>query len=229
MALQLRDYLITGRTFEEYMAFFDLDFKTLRGKKVLDCPSGVSSFVANARALDIDAHGCDIIYNYDTASIIKRAEDSIELIYQDVAWMANHNFDFYGSITKHRAHRENALEGFCKHFNDTHYTFQTLPKLSYGDKEFDLLLSSHLLFVYDERLNLEFHLQSIHEMLRVTKEIRIFPLIDFKNSRQHHNDNFSPFVNTVLKTFNAKIVPVAFEFQPRGNAMMVIKSQNTQF
>ncbi len=223
MALQLRDYLITGRTFEEYMAFFNLNPNTLRGKKVLDCPSGVSSFIADAKALNIDAHGCDIIYAHDASAIIKRAYDSIELIYQDVTWMADHNFDFYGSIANHKKHRQRALRGFENDFNTRHYLYQTLPQLSYGDKAFDLLLSSHLLFVYDDRLSLEFHLQSIREMLRVAKEVRIFPLIDFKNSRKNEADNFSPFVNTILKTFKAKVVPVDFEFQPRGGAMMILE------
>ncbi len=40
MALQLEDFLITGRTFDEYAAFFDLDIGRLKGKKVLDCPGG---------------------------------------------------------------------------------------------------------------------------------------------------------------------------------------------
>lgn len=229
MALELRDYLITGRTFNEYMAFFNLEIHALRGKKILDCPSGVSSFVAEAAAKGIDAHGCDLIYQYDSDSIIRRGYDSIELIYQDTAWMKGHNFDFYGSLEGHRHHRQSALMHFSSHYNTEHYMYQTLPKLYYADKTFDLLLSSHLLFVYDDRLDLEFHIRSVQEMLRVAKEVRLFPLIDFKNSRQEQPNNFSPFVAALLDTFNAKIVPVAFEFQPRGGAMMVITEQHAAY
>lgn len=40
MSLQLDDFLITGRTFEEYAAFFDLDAETMKDRRILDCPSG---------------------------------------------------------------------------------------------------------------------------------------------------------------------------------------------
>ena len=68
MSLQLDNILITGRVYEEYIAFFDLDIKELRGKKVLDCPSGVSSFVANAKDAGVEAIGTDILYKKLTLS-----------------------------------------------------------------------------------------------------------------------------------------------------------------
>ncbi|MCK9372809.1 MAG: hypothetical protein M0P91_06400 [Sulfuricurvum sp.] len=49
MSLQLDDFLITGRTFEEYAAFFDLDAASMENMRVLDCQSGASSFVAEAK------------------------------------------------------------------------------------------------------------------------------------------------------------------------------------
>lgn len=42
MTLQLENIAITGRTFEEYSAFFDLTLEDVKDKKVLDCPSGAS-------------------------------------------------------------------------------------------------------------------------------------------------------------------------------------------
>ncbi len=64
---------------------------------------------------------------------------------------------------------------------------------------------SHLLFVYDDRLDLAFHIAAITEMLRVAREVRIFPL-----------------VAEVMAHFGAEIVEVGFEFQPRADAMMRI-------
>ena len=51
---------------------------------------------------------------------------------------------------------------------------------------FDLALSSHFLFLYSEHLDYEFHLESILEMLRVAREVRIFPLLTLKNERSPH-------------------------------------------
>jgi len=69
MSLQLDDFLITGRTFEEYTAFFDLDAASMENMRVLDCPIGASSFVAEAKYSGIVAQGCDILYRYDAESI----------------------------------------------------------------------------------------------------------------------------------------------------------------
>ena len=223
MALQLEDFLITGRTFDEYVAFFDLDIEGLENKKVLDCPSGVSSFIATANSKGIEAQGCDLVYRFSPDGIVKQGESSIENIYADTTWMEGHNYDFYGSIEAHRSFRESALRGFRDDHNESRYRYETLPSLSYDDDSFDLLLSSHLLFVYDDRLDLAFHIESIKEMLRVAKEVRIFPLIDFKNSRMDEEDNFSPLVKEVMVHFNAKIIEVDFEFQPGANAMMCVR------
>jgi hypothetical protein len=40
------EYAFLGRTFEEYVRLFDLDPEALVGRRVLDCPSGPASFVA---------------------------------------------------------------------------------------------------------------------------------------------------------------------------------------
>jgi glycosyltransferase involved in cell wall biosynthesis len=96
---------------------------------------------------------------------------------------------------------------------------------AFENKEFDVSLSSHLLFVYDNMLDYEFHKNSILELLRVSKEVRIFPLVDFKNSRVDEEKNFSPFVYKILdelKEFKCQIVKVDFEFQPRANYYLSI-------
>ena len=84
------------------------------------------------------------------------------------------------------------------------------------------LLSSHLLFVYDDRLDLDFHIVAVAEMLRVAKEVRIFPLVDYKNSRSSELQNLSPLVEPVRERFGGEIVPVGFEFQPGADAMLRI-------
>lgn len=222
MALQLDDFLVTGRTFEEYVAFFDLDIEAMHGLKVLDCPSGVSGFVSAANRRGISAQGCDLLYERSRDDLIAQARRSIDLIYKDTAWMEGHNFSFYGSREGHRSCREGALERFEADYNCRRYRYGRLPKLAYEDDSFDLLLSSHLLFVYDDRLDLSFHMEAISEMLRIAKEVRIFPLVDFKNSRQHENENLSPLVAAVLERFEATIRKVPFEFQPGAGQMMQI-------
>ena len=77
MSLQLDDFLITGRTFEEDVAFFDLNAETMKNMRVLDCPSGASSFIAEAKNRGIAASGCDILYCYDRGALRVQGEKSI--------------------------------------------------------------------------------------------------------------------------------------------------------
>lgn len=228
MSLKLDNILITGRLYEEYIAFFDLDIKKLRGKKVLDCPSGASSFVSAASKNGMDAKGTDVLYEFDIQDIQKQGEISIDKIYEDVSWMDGFNFDFYKSIENHKKFREKALFEFSKDYNKEQYFHNTLPKLDFEDKSFDLVLSSHLLFVYDDRFDYEFHKSSILEMLRVSDEVRIFPLVDFNNSHVDEDKNFSPYVYKILqdlKKYDCEIIKVDFEFQPKANYMMVLKNK----
>ena len=227
MPLVLENILITGRTYSEYVTFFDLDEKQLMGKKVLDCPSGAGSFVAKAKEKRIKAKGVDILYRFDIEKIKEQGEKSIEKIYEDISWMDGFNFDFYKSIKNHRIYREEALKMFCKDFNMEDYVYGELPKLNFKDNEFDLLLSSHLLFVYDDIFSYEFHKNSILEMLRVAKEIRIFPLVDFQNKRVYEQENFSSYVYRLieeLKDYKCEIQKVDFEFQPKAGYMLKIEA-----
>lgn len=221
MSLQLENILVTGRTYEEYMAFFE----DLKGKKVLDCPSGASSFVKEANEKGAEASGVDLIYAFAAREIRDQGRKTIEKIYEDISWMDGFSFGFYGSIENHRKQREEALESFCKDFNCENYIHGELPKLDYEDGSFDLVLSSHLLFTYDDRFSYQFHKDSILEMLRVGKEVRLFPLVDFKNSRVGEERNFSPFVYRFLedlKGYNCEIIKVDFEFQPGAGYMLKI-------
>ena len=221
MTLELENVVITGRTFEEYSSFFDLKLEDLKGIKVLDCPSGASSFVSTLKQNDIDVIGVDLLYEFDKNSIEAQGYKTIEKIYQDTSWMDVYKMDFYKTKENHRSHRETALKTFIRDFNTKNYVFGKLPNLPFENKEFDIAFSSHLLFVYDNMLDYEFHKNSILELLRISKEVRIFPLVDFKNSRIDEEKNFSHFVYKILdelsEDFKCQIVKVDFEFQPRAN------------
>lgn len=53
--LDLERILFVGRTLSEYVKFVDLDLSSLKGWTILDCPSGPSSLVAEAKKMGIDA------------------------------------------------------------------------------------------------------------------------------------------------------------------------------
>src|SRR5688500_12073475 len=61
--LVLDKVVLLGRTFEEYVRYFALDRSRLAGKTILDVPSGVSSFCAEARQQGLEVTACDLIYD----------------------------------------------------------------------------------------------------------------------------------------------------------------------
>lgn len=112
------------------------------------------------------------------------------------------------------------LEDFPEGKMQKRYVAGELPSLPSGDREFDLVLCSHLLFLYTDNLSLDFHLRSLAELCRVSKEVRIFPLLDVNGTR-------SPYVGPVIDFLRAekrdvKEVKVAYEFQKGGNTMLKI-------
>lgn len=59
------------------------------------------------------------------------------------------------------------------------YVAAELPTLPFGDGWFRLTLSSHLLFVYPDQLDFDWHLASLLELVRVTAgEVRVYPVVD---------------------------------------------------
>ena len=43
------------------------------------------------------------------------------------------------------------------------YVPESLPSLSFVDKQFQLALCSHFLFLYSKHLDLDFHINSVHK------------------------------------------------------------------
>ena len=87
------------------------------------------------------------------------------------------------------------------------------------------MLSSHFLFLYSEHFDLQFHIDSILEMCRVSKkEVRIFPLLNLKNEK---SDYLEPILKTLNnKGFEAKIIKTDYEFQKGANELLSIKMHN---
>jgi len=114
------------------------------------------------------------------------------------------------------------LVDFQKGKEEGRYRYEMLPSLSFKDKEFDIVLSSHFLFLYTKHLDEEFHKDAICEMLRVANEVRIFPLVTLSGER-------SSYVDSVIKYFKrqgyaCKITKTDYEFQKAGDEMLSIMS-----
>ena len=223
MSLDLDNVIFIGRTYDEYIDMFNLH--NLKNKKVLDFPAGACSFSSQN-----NSYAADILYDQDKEDLEIVGKKSINLIYKNIDWInSTCTLSYYKDIFKHKAQREEALNDFLKDYSKERYSKQTLPNSTFKDKEFDLLLSAHFLFTYDDRFSYEFHKKSVFEMLRVSKEVRIFPLVDMNNSNLGKQRNFSPYLYRLLEEledygYSYSIEKSNYEFQLDAGYFLKINS-----
>ncbi|WP_010240470.1 hypothetical protein [Clostridium arbusti] len=223
--LELKDFVLIGRTFEEYYKMFDL--KSIdKNEKILDVASGVSSFCSEANAKGYNVTAADRVYTFSPEEIEKKcAKDLNETMDKIPAIKELYKWDFFKNVDQLKKHREKAYKGFIKDFQlhrGGRYISSEFPNNEFKENHFEVSLISHFLFLYDEHLSYELHKQIINEIIRITsKEIRIFPIFNLKGKR-------SPFVEKFMedKAFNnyqINIVKVNYEFIKGGNEMLVVK------
>jgi len=219
--LQLDRVVLLGRTFEEYRWYFLLKRDDLIGKKVLDVAGGVSSFCAEANNLGIKVTAFDPIYAVSREKIRERSDADLESVYRTIGLVPTYRWGFYKNPNYMRALRERASSIFFSDFkvHPQRYVPGELPRLPFVDSEFDLTPVSYLLFAYQNRLNYEFHRDSILEIMRVTRdEARIYPTVTFE---AEHSD-YIPTLQSdpALQHFQFTGIKTDFEFLVGSNSYL---------
>ena len=223
--LDLERIVFIGRTFEEYLDMFLLSKEELQGKKILDCPADACLFTAIGNKSGFDVTACDIAYYHSGEDLKNKGLLDIEhtMEYMQSA-KKNYKWDYFGDVSGLKKHRQNALQDCAKDMkeNKERYIPVTLPSLPFDNDEFDILLSAHFLFMYADRLDYQFHVSTLNELLRVTKEeIRIFPLVDLEGKRYEHLDKL--IHNLAVNGYRIEEVKVPYEFQANANSMLKIR------
>lgn len=175
------DHLVSARSFEEYRAMFALTDDHLRGR-VLDCPGGAAGFTATSCGRGTDALAVDPVYVVPPGRLEERVSGELA---RGRAFAAadpqRYVWDFYGDPAGHSRHRAEsaALLARDRRAHPARYVPASLPHLPFADRTFDLVLSSHLLFTYADRLDDGLHLAALRELARVSRgAVRVYPLVD---------------------------------------------------
>lgn len=205
---------------DEYSRMFDLKEVDL-GLNILGCGDGPASFNDEWSKRGGRVTSVDPLYYFDHATIEKRIAETYEdVLAQTRAHQQNFVWDSISSPDELGRIRMDAMQRFMDSYEagkaEKRYIPGELPVLPFNDQSFDLALSSHFLFLYTDNLSFDFHVAAIHEMLRVAKEVRIFPLLDV-------NAKESRYLSDVLETFqeyHPEICKVNYEFQRGGNKML---------
>jgi hypothetical protein len=225
MAFELKQVVPWGRNLAEYQLMFALSGADLN-KQIISFGDGPASFNAEMTRLNKRVISIDPIYQFAEEELSSRIEESREVVMEQTrrnsdnfVWKNIKNIDELERI------RMSAMSGFTQDYTlgkqQGRYIYHELPNpLNFADQQFDLGLSSHFLTLYDQ-LGLEFHIESITEMLRLCKEVRIFPLLNLNVEKSKVLDGIMEFFG---ENFDVKIVQVDYEFQKGGNQMLSIKS-----
>jgi hypothetical protein len=229
MSFKLDRVIPWGRCLDEYIKMFALtatEFKLA----ILDCAGGPASFNAEMTQQGNKVISCDPVYQFTAAEIGDRIQatyqtvlDGVKATLDDFVWTDIKSPEHLGEV------RMGAMQKFLADFplgiQERRYINAELPFLPFPDSQFDLVLCSHFLFTYSHLLSEEFHLNSILEMSRVAREVRIFPLLQSFSSEV--SDRLSPTVKELeARGFFVEIKEVAYEFQKGGNKMLKISRKN---
>jgi SAM-dependent methyltransferase len=213
--------LVTARPLAEYRAMFALDDADASGR-VLDCPGGASSFTAEVCAGGGEAVAVDPVYAYSEGL----AELALSEVRRGNRYVVDHPreyvWSFFTDPADHLRRRDAAVGRFAADLAawPGRYVAGALPDLPFADRSFDLVLSSHLMFSYADRLDARFHLTAIVELVRVCRrEARIFPLVGMQARRY---PGLPALVGALAaRGIGARVSPVRYEFQRGGREMLV--------
>ena len=214
-----------GRSYAEYAAMFDLSDADLQ-LRILGCGDGPASFNAELTKRDGNVVSIDPIYAFDAVQIKSRiAETHDTVLAQMRESQGGYIWNPISSVEELGRVRMSAMDAFLADFEygkrENRYIAGELPHLPFESDAFDTALSSHFLFLYSGHLSLDFHLLALQEMLRVAREVRVFPLLTLEGDP-------SPYLKPVIahlahRSFSAEFRRVPYEFQRGGNEMLLIK------
>lgn len=215
-----------GRSYDEYLKMFSLTKKELKDIRILDCGAGASSFTSHLLKEGYDIKAVDILYNKDPKEIKKQCQNDFKTLLDVHSGLDNKvDWNFFKNPEDMIEKRIKVYEDFIKdytQYKSTKYIEGHLPSLPFNDNYFDLVLSSHLLFLYHEQLGYDFHMKSIKEMLRISSnEVRIYPIVKLRGE-----GNKSAFLYRIIDELsdlaNFDIVKVDYKFRRGGDEMLKI-------
>ena len=222
--MQLDDIVPWGRSFAEYTQIFQLTDSDLK-KHILGCGDGPASFNAELTQKGGKVISIDPIYQFSKTDIKNKINKTCLLVLSEVE--KNHdNFIWQDiqSVEQLKSIRLDAmnrfLDDYIKGKKERRYQKGALPTLSFAPGQFDLALCSHYLFLYSDHLSQAYHIHSIIELLRIAREVRIYPLVTLKNLT-------SKYVEPVCKElsasgFHVEINETPYRFQKNATRMLKV-------
>ena len=222
MAFRLDNVVPWGRNIDEYQKMFMLSDSDMK-KRIAGFGDGPASFNYQATKQGFSVTSFDPIYQFTKEQIAERIKNTRVVVMEQMKLnMENYVWTDIKNLDELENRRMSAMKMFLDDFEqgkaEKRYIYHELPsKINLPDNSFDIGLSSHFLLMYTS-LGYDFHIRSISEMLRVCRQIRIFPIVDLDAEKTELTENVISYFN---KKYSVKIVDTSYEFQKGENKMLI--------
>lgn len=223
MAFKLNSVVPWGRNFEEYRLMFRLTEDDLK-KKLAGFGDGPACFNRELTERGGSAVSFDPIYQFSRKDIERRINEvRVTVMEQTLQNRGNYIWTKIKSPEELENIRMSAMKRFLEDYDkgraEGRYVYHELPdRLPFEADHFDIGLSSHFLLMYTS-LGYDFHIAAMTEMLRVCREIRVFPTVDLDAEKTELIDKV---ISHFREMFRVEIVSTDYEFQKGGNKMLSI-------
>lgn len=224
MAFKLNSIVPWGRNMNEYRLMFQLNDNDMK-KKIASFGDGPASFNYESTQKNFSVTSFDPIYQFSKKELQKRIEEvRVTVMRQMEENKENYVWTHIKNLNELENLRMSAMRLFLEDYEqgkkENRYIFHELPtKLSYSENTFDIGLSSHFLLMYTS-LGYDFHIHAMTEMLRVCKEIRIFPIVDLDANK---TDLITNVIEYFKSQYDVEIKKTQYEFQKGDNKLLIIK------
>lgn len=223
--MKLADVIPWGRSHGEYVEMFSLSDEDLAGC-ILGCGDGPASFNSERTQTGKTVVSCDPIYAFSRAEIESRVREVEPIVRAELQkTRGQYLWDSAGTPDLLCERRLEAMRTFLEDYEEGkregRYRVAELPELPFPNKSFDIALVSHFLFLYSEHKDLEFHKRAIVELLRVAREVRIYPLVTLVGEVSPHLQPVIDFLNEQQGVVT-EIRDSTYRFQRNAEHMLVV-------
>ena len=225
MAFKLEKVVPWVRSLDEYRRMFSLTDTDL-SQRILGCADGPASFNAELTAGGGSVVSSDPLYTFSATEIRRQIDATYPMMIEQARQNAD-QFVWTSELPDAEALgrvRRFAMDRFLTDYDagkqQARYIDAALPGQPFSDKQYDMAVCSHFLFLYSEQLFEQFHVDSIRSLLRIATQVRIFPLLGLRAAPSRHVEP----VTVALRNdgYRVDIEPVGYEFQKGGKHMMRI-------
>lgn len=223
MAFKLNSVVPWGRNIEEYKEMFLLTDGDMK-KKIAGFGDGPASFNRQATEFGCSVTSFDPIYAFSKQQLETRISEVKDIVMQQMAENSeNYVWDKIRSLDELEQTRMSAMKMFLDDYEqgrkEGRYICHELPnRLSFPDDSFDIGLSSHFLLMYTS-LGYDFHIKAISEMLRVCRQVRIFPLCDLDSNDSEMIQNV---IDHFAQGYDTQIKQTPYQFQKGADRLLII-------